>query len=328
MQPIKVSESFRTMTVKAIVSIILFIVTYVVLIFLAIAFIVLCGILGYALVTTSLHTITVMVSIGLLSMGILILIFLVKFVFKKHVTDRSHLIEITAVQEPALFLLIEEIVKEVKTDFPQKIYLSADVNASVFYDSSFWSMFLPVKKNLQIGIGLINTVSVIELKAVLAHEFGHFSQRTMKVGSYVYNMNQIIYNMLYENESYTSVAEKWAAWSNIVSIFVMLAVKVVSGIQWILQKIYEIINLSYMSLSREMEFHADEVAAHVAGSQPLIASLLRMDLADHSYNTVLNYYGSRVSDSVKSENIYPEQKYVMNFLAEKAICLLKTAFHK
>jgi Zn-dependent protease with chaperone function len=318
MQQIAVSENFKKMTVKAIGSIILFIATYILLICLAITLIILCGILGFALVSSTINTATILISVGLVSMGILVLIFLVKFIFKKHITDRSHLTEITASQEPVLFFLIEEIVKEVETDFPKKIYLSADVNASVFYDSNFWSMFLPVKKNLQIGIGLVNTVSVIELKAILAHEFGHFSQRTMTVGSYVYNMNQIIYNMLYDNDAYDKIAEKWGSGHAIIGIFVMLAVKVVKGIQWVLQKIYEIINLSYLSLSREMEFHADEVAAHVAGSRPLIASLLRMDLADYAYNAVLNYYGSRINDSVKSENIYPEQKYVMNFLAEKS----------
>jgi hypothetical protein len=36
------------------------------------------------------------------------------------------------------------------------------------------------KKNLTIGIGLINSTSVGELKTILAHEFGHFSQRSMK----------------------------------------------------------------------------------------------------------------------------------------------------
>lgn len=317
MQHIKVSENFKKMTIKAIGSIVLFIVTYFVLVILAIALTILCGILGFALVASKINTITVMLSIGLVSMGILIIIFLVKFIFKKHVTDLSHLTEITKNEEPALFQMIGEIVKEVQTDFPKKVFLSSDVNASVFYDSSFWSMFLPVKKNLQIGIGLVNTVSVIELKAILAHEFGHFSQRTMKVGSYVYNMNQIIYNMLYDNESYGGLTQKWASGNGILTIFVTLAVKIVTGIQWILKQVYDVLNLSYLSLSREMEFHADEVAANVAGSRPLINSLLRMELADQSYNAVLNYYQGKISDSVTSQNIYPQQEYVMNFLAEK-----------
>lgn len=78
---------------------------------------------------------------------------------------------------------------------------------------------------------------------------------------------------------------------------------------------YEFVNVSYMALSREMEFHADEVAANVAGYLPLKESLLRMDLADHSYNAVLGYYEGKIPDNIKSKNIYKEQGFVMNFLA-------------
>ncbi len=318
MQQIPVSGDFRKMTARAIASIALFIFTYILLACLSIALVGLCGFLGLMILSVKVNFLTVMLAIGLVSMGLLILIFLVKFIFKKHVTDLTHLTEITRQQEPTLFLLIEDIVREVQTDFPKKVYISADVNASVFYNSSFWSMFLPVKKNLHIGIGLVNTVSVTEFKAILAHEFGHFSQRTMKVGSYVYNVNQVIYNMLYDNDSYDAVAQKWAGLSGYLTFFVALAVKIVQGVQWILGKNYEILNLSYMRLSREMEFHADEVAANVAGSGPLISSLLRMELADHAYNEVLNYYNAKVGEAVKSKNIYPEQTYVMNFIAGKS----------
>lgn len=72
-----------------------------------------------------------------------------------------------------------------------------------------------------------------------------------------------------------------------------------------------------MALSREMEFHADEIAANVAGYLPLKESLLRMDLADHSYNAVLGYYAGKIPDNIKSKNIYKEQGFVMNFLATK-----------
>lgn len=305
------------MTTKAIGSIVLFMVTYLLLICSAIALTILCGFLGFALVAYWFHSVSIMLAIALVSIGALILIFLVKFIFKKHVHDLSHLTEISKEEEPMLFLMIEEIVREVKTDFPKKVYLSADVNASVFYDSSFWSMFLPVRKNLQIGLGLVNSVSTIELRAILAHEFGHFSQRSMKVGSYVYNMNKVIFNMLYDNESYDSMTKKWAEKSNYLAISVGLAIKIILGIQWILQKVYHVVNLSYMSLSREMEFHADEVAANITGSRPLVTALLRLELADQSYQTVINHYQEKINDAETTLNIYPQQTYVMGFFAEK-----------
>src|SRR5690606_17844105 len=113
-------------------------------------------------------------------------------------------------EQPVLFEFIRTLSKETRTPFPKRIYLSSDVNAAVFYDSNFWSMLLPVRKNLQIGLALVNSVNLSELKAILAHEFGHFSQRSMKLGSYVYNVNQVIYNLLYDNDGYSSALQKWA----------------------------------------------------------------------------------------------------------------------
>ena len=315
---VAVSSAFKKMTTKSIFSILFFFFTYFLLVLLAIGLTILSGYAGLQLVILKPMFITLMIGCGLVCMGFLLLVFLFKFIFVKNTTDLSHLTEITKEQEPQLFELIQEIVDTVKTDFPKKVYLSSDVNASVFYDSNFWSMFLPIKKNLQIGIGLVNSVSDIELKAILAHEFGHFSQRSMKVGSYVYNVNQIIFNMLYENDSYNSLVQSWGNVNGYFSFFVNLAVKMVQGIQWVLKQVYGVINLNYMGMSREMEFHADEVAAHVAGSLPLITSLLRSDLANHSYNTVLDYYGKKINDAVITENIYPQQHFVMNFLAQKS----------
>ena len=315
---IEVSNNFKRMTTKAIISIALFLIVYIFLLFLAIALTILSVIGGFYIIVAKPMIVTIGIGVGLASLGFFILAFLFKFLFKKHKIDRVHLTEITQESEPKLFKFINDIVEEVETDFPKKIYLSTEVNASVFYDSSFWSMFFPIKKNLQIGLGLVNSITEQEFKAIMAHEFGHFSQKSMKVGSYVYNVNQVIFNMLYDNESFDKMIQKWANISGYFSIFVIIAVKIIMGIQWVLKKMYDFININYLALSREMEFHADEVAANVAGFVPLKESLLRMDLADHSYNSVINFYENKLSENLKSENIYKEQNFVLNFLAQES----------
>ena len=317
MVDIKVTREFKTQTTKAILSIAFFAFSYLLIVILAIGLTALCIYAGFMLIAIKPMFITITLGIGLASLGVLILIFLVKFIFKSHKVSRSHLHEIQRTDEPELFAMIDEIVTEVGTSFPKKVYLSTDVNAAVFYDSGFWSMFLPIKKNLQIGLGLVNTVSRLELKAILAHEFGHFSQRTMKVGSYVYNLNQIIFNMLHDNDSYNDLIQRWSNISSYFSVFVSLAIKIISGIQWILRKLYVVVNISYLGLSREMEFHADEIAANVAGHEPLKNSLLRMTLADHSLNSVLNFYNAKIPDRIKTDNLYRDHLFVMNFLAER-----------
>lgn len=320
---VQVSSDFKQKTTSAIIAIILFIIVYILLFLSAIALTIGCIVAGLWIISIKPMFFTVMIGIGLASLGILISYFLIKFLFKKHITDRSDLTEITRNDEPQLFQMIDEIVKEAGTDFPKKVYLAYDVNASVFYDSSFWSMFLPIKKNLIIGIGLVNACTKQELKAILAHEFGHFSQRSMKVGSYVYNVNQIIFNLVNEDETYRNTVQGWANASGYFAFFAELAMKITQAIQWILRKMYSFVNIRHMALSREMEFHADEVAANIAGSMALEESLLRLDLAGNSYSSVIDFYNGKFEESKTSKNIYKEQNFVMNFFAKESELELK-----
>src|SRR5690606_1667330 len=205
---------------------------------------------------------------------------LVKFLFKSNKIDRSGLFEIKKSDQPRLFEFVTRIAEETHTPLPKKIYVSADVNASVFYDSTFWSMFFPVRKNLQIGLGLVNAVTLSEFKAIIAHEFGHFSQRSMKLGSYVYHMNKIIFNLLHDNEGYENTLQSWANASWYFSIFAVITIRIVNGIKWVLRQVYALVNMQYMSLSRQMEFHADTISASVSGASHLITSLHRLEVAD------------------------------------------------
>lgn len=314
---VTVSKSFQEKARKSVFAIVLFVVVYLLLLLAAAGLTALCVLGGIAIIAARPMFFTLVAGLGLASIGVMIFIFLVKFVFKKHQTDLSAFTEIDRASQPDLFAFIDGIVAQVGTNFPKKIYISNQVNASVFYDSSFWSMFLPISKNLHIGMGLVNTVTEEELKAILSHEFGHFSQKSMQVGSYVYNVNQVIFNMLYDNDSYTKMVQSWANVSNYFILFVGIALKIVEGIQWILRKMYAIVNRSYMELSREMEFHADAVAASVTGYLPLKSSLLRMELADKSFEEVLGFYNSKFEEAWVSNNIFEEQLFVLQFLASK-----------
>lgn len=158
---IKISANFKKMAIKAMLSIALFLFLYLLLFVGATGITIIFGWLGLKLIIFKPAFLTIMVGVGIMSVGVLVMIFLLKFMFKKHTTDRSHLTELTREQEPEFFNYLQDIVDMVKTNFPKKVYLSAEVNASVFYDSNFWIMFFPVKKNLQVGMGLVNSVSAI-----------------------------------------------------------------------------------------------------------------------------------------------------------------------
>lgn len=317
MYSINISENYKKKTALAVLSILLFIVVYVLLMLLALGFTVVSVVVGGGLIYINPSLFTIVVGAGVIGMGLMIFFFIIKFMFQSQQNDLSNLVVLKEEDAPDLYALIRDIVRETGTHFPKKIYIAPDVNASVFYHSGFWSMFLPVRKNLLIGMGLVNAVNVSEFKAILAHEFGHFSQSTMKVGSYVYHVNRVIHSMLFDNEGYDAIVQKWANINGVIAFFAGIAVWIIHKIQWVLGKMYELVNKAYMGLSREMEFHADEIAAHVAGAEPLISSLLRLDLASYAYQQVLNSYEQRISKSVKTENIYPQHRYVMRFISHE-----------
>jgi Zn-dependent protease with chaperone function len=310
------SKAYKSEVVKVSFSILFFIIVYFLLVLAAIGLALLSAFGGVSLIVAVPKFVTLMLGLGLIGLGIMVIFFLIKFIFTSNVTDRSGLIEITEENQPRLFEFIRKLTEETKAPFPKKIYLSPDVNACVFYDSSFWSMFFPVKKNLQIGLGLVNSVNMSEFKAILAHEFGHFSQDSMKLGSYVYNVNRVIYNMLYENEGYGNAITRWANISNYFAIFAQITVKIVQGVQWILQKVYAVVNIRYMSLSRQMEFHADSIAAAVSGGNHLVTSLRRIEVADHCYNTLIEHHDNWFKENLKSQNFYPCHSRIMTDYAE------------
>lgn len=311
------SAAFKREVSRVMISIVLFIAVYVLMFVLSIGLVAACAYGGLALIVAVPNGFIIFIGIGIISLGIMVFIFLVKFLFAVSKYDKSHSIEIKEQDQPQLFAFIRQLTKDVQTPFPKKIFLSPDVNAAVFYNSGFWSMFLPVRKNLQIGLGLVNSLNVSEFKAVVAHEFGHFSQRSMKLGSFVYNVNKIIYNMLFQNTGYVGMLGGWARVDGIFAFFARITAAIARGIQWVLRLMYAIINKSYMRLSREMEFHADAVAASVSGSENLITALRRVELSGAGYNMVLQKCDDLLRQKKVSNNIYLNQRAVMKQLANE-----------
>lgn len=314
---LKPSPEFRKMAIRAFASIALFVFTYLFVVLFAIGLTFCCGYLGYLLFNAYSTWFTAVIALMMVAGGVIVLIFVVKFIFKRPERNKPLYVEINATEEPELFSLIEEVVAEVKTSSPKRVYLSPEVNAGVFYDSLFLSMFFPVRMNLQIGMGILNTHTVEELKAVLAHEFGHFSQRSMRLGSYVHNANKVLHNLLYDNDNFDRNVEAWGNLFSYFKIAVLIATVTIKGMQSTLKKVYEILNVNYFALSRQMEYHADAVAATVGGSIPMISSLLRLEAAETSLNIVYAYYEDKIKEGVRPLNLYPQQYHAMNHFAQQ-----------
>src|SRR5262249_39170621 len=198
-----------------------------------------------------------------------------KGLFKHQRVDRSLYVEVKENDQPELFGFIRRLARDTGAPFPRRVYLSPEVNAAVFYDSNLLSLVLPVRKNLLVGLGLVNVLPLGELKAVLAHEFGHFSQKSMRVGSYVYMANHIIAGMVFGRDKWDGLLAQWRNLDIRVSIFGWA----LSAVVWLLRQalggLFHLINFADRALSRQMEFNADLVAVSVTGSDALVHALAR-----------------------------------------------------
>lgn len=313
---LKPSQKFKSEVVRIAIALGLFAALYFVLLIAGILFAVACAIAGVGLMAAYMHWFTILLGVGLMGLGVMVVYFLIKFLFSTTKPDNRG-VEVFELDQPMLFDFVRRVSEETKTDFPKHIYLTPEVNASVSYDSNIRSMFFPVKKNLTIGLGLVNMVNLSEFKSVIAHEFGHFSQKSMRAGVFVYQTNKVIYNMLYDNESYGRMLDTVANMHSVFALIVGITVKIVKFIQWILQQAYKVINKQYASLSREMEFNADAMAAKASGSNNAIQALRRIDFGSSCYEETINRYNQWLGDNVKGDNIYSQQRIVARFISEE-----------
>ena len=263
------------------------------------------------------HTLTIMVGAGLVALGVMFFGFFVKFIFAINRSYNPHRTEITQEEQPRLYEFIKQLAEDTRAPFPRKIFLVPEVNAGVFYHSSFWSMFWPVRKNLEIGLGLVNTLSISEFKAVLAHEFGHFSQRSMKVGSYVYTVNRVLYNLVYEYDRWDLLLDKWVAAGGVFGFFAIITRGMVNGIRYLLRWAYGVVNRQYMKLSREMEYNADLVATSVAGHTAMISALRRIELGARAYDHCTDYLHQLAELGKKTNDIYANHHIILLHLANQ-----------
>ncbi|GAB3013894.1 hypothetical protein GCM10027185_06100 [Spirosoma pulveris] len=311
------SATFRKEVRRTLAGIIGFASLYLLLIGFGIALGYVCVLSTIWLISFSINKFTLIIGVGLIALGVMFLLFLVKFLFAVYRNQNAQRIEITDEDHPNLVTFIHKLAEEVNAPKPYKIFLSPNVNACVFYNSSFWSLIMPVQKNLEIGMGLVNSVNMSEFKAVIAHEFGHFSQRSMKLGSYVYIVNRVIYNLVYDRDRWDAMLDKWAESGGLWGTFAGLTHILVNLVRRVLSKAYQWLNLRYMGLSREMEYQADLVAVSAAGAQPVITALRRIELGDAAYQQMISYLNGLVGESKVAENIYPLHTKTMHMLASE-----------
>jgi Zn-dependent protease with chaperone function len=214
----------------------------------------------------------------------LLSVFMLKALFFRQRRGEDHSLEIQPANQPALFAELHAIADAVGAPRPHRVLASARVNAAVFYDLSPLNLLWPTKKNLEIGLGLVNVLNRSELRAVLAHEFGHFAQRAMAVGRWVYVAQQIAARLVAQRDMLDGFLEGLNRFDFRIAWVGWLLSLIVWAIRSLVDSVFTGVQLLQRSLGREMEYGADAVAVALTGSDALIHALYKLQTADGDWD--------------------------------------------
>ena len=243
-------------------------------------------------------------------------VFMLKAIFFVSHGSSSGTLEITAAEQPRLFEFLHKLADRAGAPRPHKVFVSARVNAAVFYDLSVLNLVLPSRKNLEIGLGLVNAVTLGELRAVLAHEFGHFAQKSMAVGRWVYVAQQIAGHLVARRDklddflralSRFDVRVAWVGW--------LLGV-IVWAIRSLVDSAFSVVVMVQRALSREMEMQADLVAVSLTGSDALVHALHKLQAADDSWDRTLGFVSGEHAKGRLPRDAFAVQSRVMQRMGQ------------
>ena len=300
------TSNYKLKATLAVLSIILFFALYVALVAgLAYLF-------YYALIYDmgDINKLTIIGKLGAIAGSGMLFAFTLKFVFKLKNHQPINRIQLDKDEQTELWSFINNICQETGAPRPRNIYLDPDVNAYVSYSNMWLSLFLPVKKDLTLGCGLISCLNMSEFKAVVSHEFGHFPQRSMKIGSFINSANTIIHGMIFSRDKWDDTLDTWRSADLRLSIAAWVITPVIWLIRRVLMLFYQLLNIMHSSLSREMEFNADKVAISTSGSEAIVSSLWRLDSGSESWNSTVN-----LAYVASQKNIYVKNLYKHNQLS-------------
>ncbi len=180
-------------------------------------------------------------------------------------------LELTREREPALFAFIEELAVEMATRPPTKIHLVANANAFVAERGGF--LGLGTRRILGLGYLTLRRSTRSELRAVLAHELGHYVSGDTALGALVHRSHQVLVR------SVETVSREDAVSADIFSISVARTILVS-----VLHAYARVALRVSLAVARRQELEADRHAVELAGKEAWVRSLSQVVLAGAALN--------------------------------------------
>jgi Zn-dependent protease with chaperone function len=160
-----------------------------------------------------------------------------------------------------IYTLVHELTTSLNAPRIHSIVLDDQLNAAAYTSRGFFSL-IGVHRKLILGVPLLRLLSGDEMKAVIAHELGHFSRNHGKLGHWLYR-----------------VRSKWG-------LYLLMHRDVDDGFIESTQKLIAKRFIPYFlkqssAWSHQCEYEADASAASIHLESHLISALAKMELHDY-----------------------------------------------
>jgi heat shock protein HtpX len=164
--------------------------------------------------------------------------------------------ELTAADQPELHALLTEVARDAGETPADHVYADLDVNAAVLEHRR--------RRVLLLGLPLLATLDTDELRAVIAHEYGHYRSGDTRFGAWIWRTRAAVLKTVH------ALAETSSSFRRVVRIpfdaYARLFLRITNAI------------------SRRAEFVADQVSASVAGPDAAGRALRRLVAVSGAYD--------------------------------------------
>src|SRR5205085_2005423 len=96
---------------------------------------------------------------------------------------------VTRAEAPALHALLDDLRRKLRASGFHRVFITTACNAGV-NEVPRLGVFGWPRHYLQLGLPLLESLTVPELRAVLAHEFAHLSARHGRLGGWLYRLRR------------------------------------------------------------------------------------------------------------------------------------------
>lgn len=170
---------------------------------------------------------------------------------------------LTPADAPALWDTVRELAAAADTRVPDDIRLIADVNAAVSEDTRLLGL-VGGARHLYLGVPLLQTLDVGQLRSVLAHELGHYSNSHTRLGAITYRGKQAI------GATLDQLSGNLVGW--FLALYARLYVMVAAAV------------------NRRQELEADRLSVQIAGRATAQSALRELPVADAAWSFYLSQY--------------------------------------